>query len=91
MKKDKGNKGLSFKEWINLTDKERKRRLPRLTMKESLRLTEEMMRMPLTRKQIEELNKENRPISLKLALSRMRRAAQQRRRRAAIKMRTNRL
>jgi hypothetical protein len=89
MGKIKNNKCLSFAKWLTMTDEERKQRLPKMTMKESLRLTEEMMRIPLTRKQIEELNKENRPICLKVALMRMRRAAQQRRRRAAIKMRTN--
>ena len=90
MKKKSGNKGLSAKNWLGLADEERKRRLRKMTMKESIHLTEEMMRMPLTREQIEKSNREDHPICLKLSLKRMRRAAQKRRRRADLKKGMNR-
>ena len=87
MKKVLGNKGLLDKKRFEPMEEERRRWLRGLTMKESIRLTEKMLRT-VTPECREESDKDW-PVCFKLLLKRMRNAARQRRRRAALKRRTS--
>lgn len=69
MEKDKGNRGLlnktRFEEW----EKERKRWLRGLTMKEAVRLEEKLLRSALIREWRDNFP-EDKPVCLKLGLKR---------------------
>jgi hypothetical protein len=88
MKKSKGNKGLLDKKRFEPMEQEKKRWLRGLTMKQAIRIEEAIISSVVISKHRKNFP-EDHPICLKLSLQRMRRAAQQRRRRAVLKSGAN--
>jgi len=89
MSQMKGNKSLLDKKRFEPMEQERKCWLRGLTMKQAIRIEEAILSSVVISKHRKNFP-EDHPICLKLSLQRMRRASQQRRRRAALKKGMNR-
>ncbi len=89
MSQMKGNNSLLDKKRFEPMERERERRLRNMTIKEAIRLKEAMLSSRFVIEWRDNFP-EDHPICLKLSLKRMRRASQQRHRRADLKKGMNR-